>query len=151
MGVIISGLPESRLLSNYHVIVTPNWLRIIISVLFQVNAEVSANESEKSVYFQNKVLGEGDSFPWYIGQHSFFKALNDLWWQKRQRKKSQFNKRFPNRSPAQVGCMRQALGPGALGRPRGIGWRGKWEGGSGWGTHVNPWLFHFNVWQNPLQ
>ena len=20
-----------------------------------------------------------------------------------------------------------------------------------WGTHVSPWLFHFNVWQNPLQ
>ena len=56
-----------------------------------------------------------------------------------------------NRSPAQVGCMRQALGHGALGRPRGIRWRGRWEGGSGWGTHVNPWLFHFNVWQNPLQ
>ena len=34
--------------------------------------------------------------------------------------------------------MRQALGSGALGRPRGIGWRGRWEGGSGWGTHVNP-------------
>ena len=47
--------------------------------------------------------------------------------------------------------MRQVLGPGALGRPRGIGWRGRWEGGLGWGTHVNPWLFHFNVWQNPLQ
>ena len=56
-----------------------------------------------------------------------------------------------NRSPAQVGCMRQALGPGALGRPRGIRRRGRWEGGSGWGTHVNPWLFHFKVWQNPLQ
>ena len=26
-------------------------------------------------------------------------------------------------------CMRQVLGPGALGRPRGIGWRGRWEGG----------------------
>ena len=38
--------------------------------------------------------------------------------------------------------MRQALGPGALGRPGGSGWRGKWEGGSGWGTHVNPWPFH---------
>ena len=50
-----------------------------------------------------------------------------------------------NRSPAQVGCMRQALGPGALGRPRGSGWRGRWKGGSGWGTHVNPWLFHLNV------
>ena len=26
-----------------------------------------------------------------------------------------------------------------------------WEGGSGWGIHVNPWLIHINVWQNPLQ
>ena len=56
-----------------------------------------------------------------------------------------------NRSPAQVGWLRQAHRPGALGRPRGIGWRGRWEGGSGWGTHVNSWLFHFNVWQNSLQ
>ena len=47
--------------------------------------------------------------------------------------------------------MRQALGPGALGRPRGIRWRGRWEGGSGWGTHVNPWLIHVNVLQKPLQ
>jgi len=22
------------------------------------------------------------------------------------------------------------------------------EGGSGWGTHVNPWRIHVNVWQN---
>ena len=56
-----------------------------------------------------------------------------------------------NRSPAQVECMRQALGPGALGRPRRIGWRWRWEGGSGWGTNVNPWKIRFNVWQNPLQ
>ena len=56
-----------------------------------------------------------------------------------------------NRSPAQVGCMRQVLGPGALGRPRGIGWRGRWEGGAGWGIHVNPWLIHVKVWQKPLQ
>ena len=41
--------------------------------------------------------------------------------------------------------MRQALGPGALGRLRRTGWRGRWEGGSGWGTHVNPWLIHVNV------
>ena len=27
----------------------------------------------------------------------------------------------------------------------------RWEGGSGWGTHVNPWLIHVNVWQKPLQ
>ena len=50
-----------------------------------------------------------------------------------------------NRSPAQVGCMRQMLGPGALGRPRGIGRRGRWEGGSGWGIHVKPWLILVNV------
>ena len=55
------------------------------------------------------------------------------------------------RSPAQVGCMRQALGPGALGKPRGNGWRGRWEGVLEWGTHVSPWVFHFNVWQNPPQ
>ena len=47
--------------------------------------------------------------------------------------------------------MRQVLGPGVLGRPRGIGWRGRWEGVSGWGTLVNPWLTHVNVWQKPLQ
>ena len=28
---------------------------------------------------------------------------------------------------------------------------GKREGGSGWGTHVNPRLIHVNVWQKPLQ
>ena len=54
-------------------------------------------------------------------------------------------------TPAQAGCMRQVLGPGALGRPRGIRRRGRWVGGSGWGTHVTPWLIHVNVWQNPLQ
>ena len=30
-----------------------------------------------------------------------------------------------------------------------MGWRGRQEGGSGWGTHVNPWLIHVNVWQKP--
>ena len=56
--------------------------------------------------------------------------------------------------------MRQVLRAGALGRPRGMGWRGRREGGSGWGTHVipwlihvnvTPWLIHVNVWQKPLQ
>ena len=37
------------------------------------------------------------------------------------------------------------LGPGALGRPRGIGWRRRWEGGLGWGIHVYPRLIHVNV------
>ena len=32
-----------------------------------------------------------------------------------------------------------------------MGWGGRWEGGSGWGTHVNLWLIHVNVWQKPLQ
>ena len=56
-----------------------------------------------------------------------------------------------NRSPAQVGCMRQVLGPGVLERPREIRWRGRWEGGLGWGIHVYPWLIHVNVWKKPLQ
>ena len=29
--------------------------------------------------------------------------------------------------------------------------RGRWEGGSGWGIHVNPWLIHVSVWQKTLQ
>ena len=32
-----------------------------------------------------------------------------------------------------------------------MGWGGRWEGVSRWGTHVNPMLIHVNVWQNPLQ
>ena len=55
------------------------------------------------------------------------------------------------KSPAQVGCMRQVLRAGALRWPWGMEWGGRWEGGSGWGTHVNPWLIHVNVWQKPLQ
>ena len=40
------------------------------------------------------------------------------------------------------------LGAGALGRPRGMVWRGKREEGSGWGTHVDLWRIHFDIWQN---
>ena len=35
--------------------------------------------------------------------------------------------------------------------PRGMGWGGRQDGGSGWGTHVNPRLIHVSVWQKPLQ
>ena len=55
------------------------------------------------------------------------------------------------RSPAQVGCKSQVLGPGALGRPRGIRWRGRWEWCWDGRIHVTPWLIHVNVWQKPLQ
>ena len=47
--------------------------------------------------------------------------------------------------------MRQVLRGGALGRPKGMGCGGRRVGGSGWGTHVNPWLIHVNVWQKSLQ
>ena len=39
----------------------------------------------------------------------------------------------------------------ALYQPRGMGWGGRREGCSGWGTHVHTWLIHVNVWQKPLQ
>ena len=47
--------------------------------------------------------------------------------------------------------MRQVLGPDTLQRPRGIGWRGRVEGGSGWGLRGDPRLIHVKVGQNPLQ
>ena len=40
---------------------------------------------------------------------------------------------------------------GTLGWPWGMRWGGRWKGGSGWGTHVHPWLIHVNVWQKPPQ
>ena len=40
---------------------------------------------------------------------------------------------------------------GALGQPRGMGWGGRWEGDSGWGTHVYSRLIDFSIWQKPLQ
>ena len=45
----------------------------------------------------------------------------------------------------------RALKAGALRWLWGMAWGGRWEGGSGWGAHVHPWLMHVNVWQNPLQ
>ena len=35
--------------------------------------------------------------------------------------------------------------------PEGWDWEGGGRGGLGWGTHVNPWLIHVNIWQKPLQ
>ena len=40
------------------------------------------------------------------------------------------------------------LGAGALGRPRGMVWGGRREEGSGCGTYVYLWQFHFDIWQN---
>ena len=40
------------------------------------------------------------------------------------------------------------LGAGALGWPRGMVRRGRWEGSSGWGTRLYPWRIHVDVWQN---
>ena len=35
--------------------------------------------------------------------------------------------------------------------PEGWDEKGGEGGGSGWETHVHPWLIHVNVWQKPLQ
>ena len=56
-----------------------------------------------------------------------------------------------NRSPVQVQCMRQGPQGCCTGMTLRDGMGGRWEQGSGWGTHVHPWLIHVNVWQNPLQ
>ena len=51
--------------------------------------------------------------------------------------------------------MRQALGPGALGKPRGSGWRGRWAGGSGWGNKKKKekrWIYswwRYYCWATP--
>ena len=47
----------------------------------------------------------------------------------------------------ETGCS----GPVHWGDTEGWDEEGGGRGGSGWGTHVHPWLIHVNVWQNPLQ
>ena len=43
----------------------------------------------------------------------------------------------------------RVLGAGALGWPRGMGWGGRWEVGSGWGTYVHPWRIQVNGMTKP--
>ena len=54
---------------------------------------------------------------------------------------------------ASPGSMREAGCSGLVHWDDPEGWdgEGRWEGGSGWGTHIHPWLIHVNVWQKPLQ
>ena len=56
-----------------------------------------------------------------------------------------------SRSSVQVRCMRQDAQGWCTGMTLGMGWGGRWKGGSGWGTHVYLLLIHVNVWQKPLQ
>ena len=60
-----------------------------------------------------------------------------------------------------LSSVKQITSPGWMHETSARGWctgmtqrdgmGGRWEEGSGWGTHVNPWLIHINVWQKPLQ
>ena len=56
-----------------------------------------------------------------------------------------------NRWPVQVQCMKQGTQSQCTGITLWMGWGRMWRGGSGWGTHVHPWLIHVSVWQKPLQ
>ena len=47
-----------------------------------------------------------------------------------------------------IGCLGLVHGDDPEGWSREMIWGRRWEGGSGLGTHVHPWLIHVNVWQN---
>ena len=61
-----------------------------------------------------------------------------------------------------ISSVKQITSPGWIHETRAQGWctgktqsdemgrEGGRRGGSGWGTHVNPWLIHVHVWQKPL-
>ena len=53
---------------------------------------------------------------------------------------------YVNREPAGNCWMAQETQTGALHQPRGIGWGGRWEGGSRGRRHVYLWLIHVDVW-----
>ena len=47
-----------------------------------------------------------------------------------------------------VSCMRQGAQDWCTGMTQRDGMGMEVGGGSGWGTHVHPWLIHVNVWEN---
>ena len=44
-------------------------------------------------------------------------------------------------------CMAQETQKRALYQPRGVGWGGRWEGGSRGRGYVYLWLIHVDIWQ----
>ena len=57
-----------------------------------------------------------------------------------------------NRSPVHPGWMHETSAWGwCTGMTQRDGMGREVGGGSGWGTHIHPWLIHVNVWQKPLQ
>ena len=46
-----------------------------------------------------------------------------------------------------IRCMSQETHTGALYQPRGVGWGGRWEGGSRGRGYVYLWLIHVDIWQ----
>ena len=50
-----------------------------------------------------------------------------------------------NDSPVQVRCTILDAWSWCTGMTK---WGGRWEEGSGWGTHVYLWWIHFDIWQN---
>ena len=61
-------------------------------------------------------------------------------------KHKSINKMFSLTSP---GWIHETSVPGwCIGMTQRDGMGRDVGGGSGWGTHVNPWLIHVNVWQN---
>ena len=50
-----------------------------------------------------------------------------------------------------ISCMKRDASPGSMHDSGCLGlvhWGGRWEEGSGWGTHVYLWRIHFDIWQN---
>ena len=56
-----------------------------------------------------------------------------------------------NESPVQVQCMRQGARGWCTGRPRGMGWRGRWEGGFRMGNICTPVVGSCQCMAKPLQ
>jgi len=72
-------------------------------------------------------------------------------WQFRRHKKRRLDPLMEKIRQSRFDAWYKVLGSDALGWPRGMGWGGRWEGGSGWGTHVHSWRIQVNPVAKPIQ
>ena len=130
-----------------------HWTKIMASgpiISWQIDGETVETVAD-FIFWSSKITADGDCTR-EIKRCLLFgrKAMTNL--------DSTLKSRDNSIETSILSSVKQITSPGWMHETSAQGWcTGKTqrdgmgrEGGSRWGTHVNPWLIHVNVWQKPL-